>query len=90
MAYDYVQSLDNVARDRYDAKLQLIGLKECPFRLALSLSLSRVRSRIAEEPLQGFGCASALGGAAPVCITESVHIFIKLFHNCFKGFGYNS
>ena len=34
MAYDYVQSLDNVARDRYDAKLQLIGLKECLFRLA--------------------------------------------------------
>ena len=34
MAYDYVQSLDNAARERYDGKLQVIGLTECPFRLA--------------------------------------------------------
>ena len=36
MSYDYVDSLNGQDRARYETKLRLIGVRECPFRLAAS------------------------------------------------------
>ena len=33
MSYDYLDSLDTEARNRYLHKLRAIGLKDCPYRL---------------------------------------------------------
>lgn len=33
MAFDYYEGLDNCSKLRYDQKLKLIGLNECPYKL---------------------------------------------------------
>ena len=37
MSYEYIDGLDAESKVRYRAKLDLIGLSECPYRLAASV-----------------------------------------------------
>lgn len=37
MAFNYYDGLDGVSKSRYDAKLGLINVKECPYKFAASI-----------------------------------------------------